>query len=119
MIAALLMALVAQGQPGTRPGDDAEALVRRTQAAVEAGRAPAGRARWQVRLAARADDDTALLALATLDRLTYHDADAEREYAALRRGGATEPYALLGLGLLRTQQARLSEADPLLRRAAA
>ncbi|AHG88749.1 CHAT domain protein [Gemmatirosa kalamazoonensis] len=128
MIVALLVALHAwAGQPPrvALSAEAAEALVRRAQAAVESGgrRDSSERAAWTRRRQADAGDVAPRLALATMDRLTYRDADAERAYEALARdagaGATAGAYALLGLGTLRAQQARLTDAEPLLRRAAA
>src|SRR5689334_9001654 len=124
MIVALLFAFVTTGPPTHISADSAEALVRRIQAAVEAGRTDAERAAWERE---HPRDDLAAerrtLALATLDRLAYRDADAEREYATLLKGdsvrNAAFAYGLLGAGALRAQEARLAEAEPFLRRALA
>jgi hypothetical protein len=125
MIVALLAALLAYGGgPPAAPlsADSAERLVRHAQGAVEAGRDEAERAAWTARRAADPADPAPRLALATLDRFTYRDAEAERAYAALvddtNVGEAARAYALLGLGALRAQQARWSDAEALLRRAA-
>ena len=68
------------------------------------------------------DGERARLARATIDRLTYRYADAEREYVSLaadvQAGDAVRAYATLGLGLLHLQRARLRDAEPLLRLAA-
>ena len=122
MVVALVVAFITAGPLPHLSADSAEALVRRMQAAVEAGRADAERAVWERE---RPRDDVAAerrtLALATLDRLAYRDADAEREYATLLRGdsvgNAAFAYGLLGAGMLRAQEARLAEAEPFLRRA--
>ncbi len=123
MIASLLtIVLFAQLQQGPELSiDSADALVRRMQAAVEAGRGPAERSMWAPRVTPDSNDRTALLAVATLDRFLYRDADAERAYRAIVRDQASPAafaYAVLGLGALRAQQARLAEAEPLLRDAA-
>jgi hypothetical protein len=118
----LATALLSNAAPTGISRDSVEALVRRVQVAVEAGRESAERARLTALSAAVPTDRAALLALATLDRLTYRDADAERAYRALGArdsGDALAAYAILGLGLLRTQEARLTDAAPLLLRAAA
>jgi tetratricopeptide (TPR) repeat protein len=122
MLVALLVGLVAVAPATHLSADSAEALVRRIQTAVEAGRADTERATWERQ---RPNDDVGAerrtLALATLDRLTYRDADAEREYAVLLRADSVRnagfAYGLLGAGALRAQEARLAEAEPFLRRA--
>ncbi len=122
MIVALLVVFFAGGPSPHLSADSAEALVRRIQAAVEAGRADAERAAWE---GERPKNDIAAerrtLALATVDRLAYRDADAEREYAILLHAdsarNAAFAYGLLGAGALRAQEARLAEAEPFLRRA--
>ena len=124
MLVPLLVVFLAAGPSPHLSADSAEALVRRIQAAVEAGRAEAERAAW---VRERPRDDVAAerrtLALATLDRLTYRDADAEREYATLLHADSVRNdafgYGLLGAGALRAQEARLAEAEPFLRRAVA
>ena len=103
--------------------DSAEALVRRAQAFVEAGRDGELRRTLESVRAAHPDDGAATLALATLDRLTYRDSAAERGYRSIMaRFGDSDvvgAYAVLGMGMLRVQEARLTQAEPLLRRALA
>lgn len=103
--------------------DSVEALVRRAQASVESGRDAELRRTLDAIRALRPSDPSAVLALATLDRLTYRDTAAERGYRVITmRAGdsdAVAAYAVLGLGMLRVQEARLADAEPLLRRAVA
>jgi tetratricopeptide (TPR) repeat protein len=126
LVTLLATALLSSAVPTEISRDSVEALVRRVQAAVESGREADERRTLTARRGAVPTDRAALLALATLDRFTYHDADAERAYRALGAGdssttstddNALTAYAVLGFGLLRTQEARLTDAAPLLRRA--
>jgi tetratricopeptide (TPR) repeat protein len=117
---AFTIALFAQPPQSAQAGDATEALIRRIQGAVEAGTDSAERVTLLGLRRANPSDRTALLALATLDRLVYQDDEAERGYSAVMKGGRDEltAYALLGLGALGTQQARLADAEPLLRQSA-
>lgn len=127
LVTLLATALLSAAVPTEISHDSVEALVRGVQLAVESGRESVERARLIARRAAVPTDRAALLALATLDRFTYHDADAERAYRALGAGDGSRAmpgdavltaYAELGFGLLRLQETRLADAAPLLRSAA-
>jgi tetratricopeptide (TPR) repeat protein len=117
VLAALLFAQAPE--PAELRGHDLEAVVRRAQSAVEAGRDSSERAYWAGRL--ELDGDRARLAGATMDRLTYRYADALRNYRMLaddaHAGPATRAYASLGLALMHLQRGRLLDAEPLLREA--
>ena len=78
--------------PAAEPPDT---VVRRALAAVEGDSVAPLLARWSARLARDAGDRAAALGLATLSRLTYDYADAERRYAALynRPEAYRDPYA--------------------------
>jgi tetratricopeptide (TPR) repeat protein len=112
--------LLAQSpEPGPPAARDLEAVVRRAQAAVEAGRDSAERAFWTARL--ERDGARARLARATIDRLTYRYVDATRDYRSLAAdgyaGGDARAYGTLGLALLHVQRGRLRDAEPLLQQA--
>lgn len=111
-----LLSAQAQAQAPT-PTSPLESLVRGVQSAVETGRDTVQRAQWIARLAT--DRQRAQLALATLDRFTYRYAEAERLYDALARDPTLAHdlriYADLGRASLRLQQARLVEAEPIVR----
>lgn len=80
------------------------------------------RARWHARVTARPADRTALLGLATLDRLTYDYAGADRRYRALLVPGAVsgDPIAVqaaLGLAQAYGTRAQSLLAEELFHRA--
>jgi len=124
MLVTLLATAALSTVPAPRASQvDLETLVRREQAIVEAGGEASELARLTARHAAAPADSDALLALATLDRFAYRDADAERAYrtlgaVAVAGDDPLKVYAVLGFGLLRMQEARLTDAAPLLSSAA-
>ncbi|HKN65469.1 MAG TPA: hypothetical protein VJW73_04290, partial [Gemmatimonadaceae bacterium] len=84
--------------------DDARVVVRQAMVAVRGDSAAAVRARWTARLRRDSSDRAAALGLATLARLTYDFADADRRYRALfvmdtTRADSYDAYARIGLGL--------------------
>ncbi|HEY0970713.1 MAG TPA: hypothetical protein VGE02_07045, partial [Gemmatimonadales bacterium] len=101
-------ALLAQtGSAG--PGD----VVRQALAAVERDSVPALRARWTPRAGAEPADRATRLGLATLDRLTYDYAAAERRLGALASdtGDAVAVYATIGLAEAAYSRGTLPTAD--------
>ncbi|HET8833848.1 MAG TPA: CHAT domain-containing protein [Gemmatimonadales bacterium] len=103
--------------------DDPRTVARLALRAVEADGAPALRARWGTRLAARPDDRAAALGMATLDRLAYDYAAADRRYQALAGEADSADrygiYALIGEGQGLDTRGHLAEAGQRLGRARA
>jgi CHAT domain-containing protein/tetratricopeptide (TPR) repeat protein len=86
-----------------RSGDDLRAIMASALRAVEAGHPDSAKLRFARRLASAPGDRAAQLGLATLARLTYRYAEADRRYAALLPHGSQPPdrvavHAALGLG---------------------
>ena len=103
--------------------EDPRAVVRLALRAVEGDSAAALRAHWEARLAARPDDRAAALGIATLDRLGYDYAAADRRYQALAVGTDSTDryriYALVGEGQGLDTRGHLAEAGKRLGRARA
>jgi hypothetical protein len=101
--------------------DDPRAVARLALRAVEGDSAAALRARWGARLSTRSDDRAAALGLATLDRLEYDYAAADRRYQSL--AGVSDStdrygvYALIGEGQGLDTRGHLAEAGTQLGRA--
>jgi tetratricopeptide (TPR) repeat protein len=115
-VAAVIQSWAARPVP---PHDLVVALTR----AVDSGYANRVQSDWQRRLTRSAGDREAAFALATLARLVYDHADAERRFAALYdalpdRADVWYANALLGAGLTRAQRWDLAGALPFLERAA-
>ena len=121
MLASLFaVAVIAVSHDTTSTPDSVEAIVRRAQASVESGHDAELRRALEAIRASRPADRSALLGIGTIDRLTYRDTAAERGYRAIIARGDRDivgAYAVLGLGMLRVQEARFADAEPLLRRA--
>ena len=90
-------------------------VVRAGEAAVEGDSVARLRARWDARLREAPADPAARLGLATLARLTFDYAAAERHYAALVAGAdpVAAAYARLGQALAFTARGRVADAAPL------
>jgi len=101
--------------------DDPRAVARVALRAVEGDSAAALRARWEARLAASPNDRAAALGIATLDRLEYDYAAADRRYRALAgNADSTDAYgiyALIGEGQGLDTRGHLAEAGQRLGRA--
>ena len=105
---ALLSIFAGQASPPTpsrqttaSPAADPRAIVRQALRAVEGDSATALESQWKDALAAQPDDRAAAFGLATLDRLQYRYADADRRYAALETApghthDAITNYSMLG-----------------------
>lgn len=105
-----LLLLVLQ-QPSSPP--DPQTYVRDARDAVEGDSAPAFEARWSRALRRDSSSRTALLALGSLARFTYHYARADRLLAripALRDGDALADYARLELGAALVARGRHRDA---------
>ena len=85
LIATLLLAAASPQRPAS---EVARAVVLAAERAVEGGGVTAALSQWSARLARDGGDRAAILALATLARLTYDDSTAERLYTRLH---ATDP----------------------------
>jgi hypothetical protein len=122
--AILLGALVAttRGHSLQAP-DDPRTVVRVGLRAIEGDSAGPLRARWRARLEDRPDDRAAALGLATLDRLSYDYAAADRRYDALAGDSASIDrygiYALIGEGQGLDTRGHLAKAGDRLGRARA
>jgi hypothetical protein len=103
--------------------EDPRTVARLALRAVEGDSAAALRARWEARLARRPDDRAAALGIATLDRLEYDYAAADRRYQALAAGSDSADrygvYALIGEGQGLDTRGHLAEAGKRLGRARA
>src|SRR5262245_908345 len=73
---------------------DPRATIREATLAVERDSAGPARARWEAAARANPSDRQALLALATLARLTYRYGDAEKLYAALIDTQPVDPWSV-------------------------
>lgn len=105
------------------PAEDPRQIVRAAELAVAHDSEQALAARWRVQLRAGGPDRGARLGLATLARLTYSLADADRQYRALAAQRSVDrytPWILLGQGLVLEMQghARRIEAFEEARRTA-
>jgi CHAT domain-containing protein len=124
LLAALLGAV---GAPPIEPADTTAAQARRVVLeavqAVERDSAPPLAATWSARLGADSADRRALLALATLARLSYDDASAGRLYRRLLRAARRDDpftiYAQLGRSRLLLEQAAFGASDSAARAALA
>ena len=116
MIPAIVLLAALQVAPSAQPARD---IVAGALRAVEADSVRVAEARWR---GAPSRDPRALLALASLARLTYRYADADRLYGALLTGSAVPTefrlYARLGLGQSHAARWRYTDADPQLTAAA-
>jgi tetratricopeptide (TPR) repeat protein len=122
--AALILgvALASVAGPGAAQApDDPRTVARLALRAVEGDTAAALRARWSARLGDRPDDRSAALGIATLDRLEYDYAAADRGYDALAgHADSTDRYgvyALIGEGQGLDTRGHLAEAGARLGRA--
>ena len=82
-------------------GSDPRAIVREAERAVANGRVPALSGRWSATLAQHPGNPAALFAQATIERLTYHYDEANRDYDHLRAlsasdGGRFRAFSALG-----------------------
>jgi tetratricopeptide (TPR) repeat protein len=106
VITLLVLPLLWQAQADPTP----RAVVEQARLAVERDSAGALAARWNGRLRRDSTDGIALLGLATLARLTFDDATADRTYALLLSGasrtGSLAGYAALGHAALVTRRGR-------------
>ena len=105
----LLRAAVASTSSPTPTIEDARLVVREATLAVRGDSVAAVRGRWAARMQRDSNDRAAMLGLATIARLTYDFADAERLFRRLfladsTRADAFDAYARLGLGLAEEAQ---------------
>ena len=123
LLAALLGAVAARPvEPADTAAQRARRLVLEAARAVEGDSAPPFAAVWSARLGEDSTDRDALLALATVARLSYDDSSATRLYRRLLRTSRSDEYALyaqLGLARLLLERAALSASDSAARAALA
>ncbi|HEX6107245.1 MAG TPA: CHAT domain-containing protein [Gemmatimonadales bacterium] len=113
----LLVFLLLPFPPRLPDPEDPRAVVQRAAAAVKGDSVAGLRSRWASRLARDSSDRAAALGLATLARLTYDYAGAERLYRRLASGtGAPDRfavYARLGLAQALEERGTMAEVDGL------
>ena len=123
LLAALLGAVAARTvEPADTAAQSARRLVLEAARAVEGDSAPPVAAVWSARLGEDSTDRDALLALATVARLSYDDSSATRLYRLLFRTSRSDEYALyaqLGLARLLLERAAFSASDSAARAALA
>ena len=116
LISAAVALAVQNATAGVEPPSSARAVIREAVRAVEGDSVGRVRARWATRRRTDPGDRTAALGLATLARLTYDYANAERQYAALSAAPASDAvarYALLGAGWAAYSRGQNPRADTL------